>query len=381
MASTMLKQALSLALVSKGFALSSNVFRFTPDAVADVSLLNTFTSDNATSAQFHVFDDSFLPILGENPTLSIIVNSSNSSFPQFHEAAVVQSSDPPVLFVTSNQYNFTGIDSPDTSQKTVAISRVTQDATSQQWSAEIITPAGAAVRLANGGTLDKDGSVIICAQGDLKNGGGLLRISPSAPFTATNLINSYFGIPFNSPNDVVRTKDGALWMTDPQFGFLQDIRPAAQLPPHIYRWVPGTNDLRVAADGLQAPNGIAFSPDERIAYITDTAKSTDAPTAPSAIYAFDVIITNDQPVLANKRTFAMPTSGIPDGIKTDTAGNVYSGCGDGVNVWSPAGLLMGKIIVPGGAANFALGPNGMVFLLNEDKLWLATLPGLQIAAS
>lgn len=75
----------------------------------------------------------------------------------------------------------------------------------------------------------------------------------------------------------------------------------------------------------------------------------------------------------------MPSVGIPDGIKTDKAGNVYAGCGDGVNVWNPQGRLLGKILVSGGAANFALGENGMVFLLNEDKLYLATLGRLGAA--
>lgn len=281
-----------------------------------------------------------------------------------------------MLFVTSNQYNFTGINSPDTNQKAVVISRVTQDNITKQWSAEIINTTGTQVRLANGGTLAKDGSLVFCAQGDLKAGGGLLKIGANAPFAVSNMINSYLGTPFNSPNDVVQTKDGALWMTDPQFGFIQTIRPAPQLPPQVYRWVPGTNDIRVVADGFQAPNGIAFSPDETVAYITDTAKNSSFPTSTSAIYAFDVTMTNQRPILSNKRTFAMPSSNIPDGIKTDAAGNVYSGCGDGINVWNPAGLLMGKILIPSGAANFALGANGAVYILNEDKLWMATLSGL-----
>lgn len=56
--------------------------------------------------------------------------------------------------------------------------------------------------------------------------------------------------------------------------------------------------------------------------------------------------------LANRRVFAFADHGIPDGIKCDSEGNVYSGCGDGINVWSPGGRLIGKIMIPGGVANF-----------------------------
>ena len=62
-------------------------------------------------------------------------------------------------------------------------------------------------------------------------------------------------------------------------------------------------------------------------------------------YAFDVIYRHGEPFLANRRLFAYADSGIPDGIKCDTAGNVYSGCPDGINVWSPGGVLLGKIVI------------------------------------
>jgi gluconolactonase len=65
----------------------------------------------------------------------------------------------------------------------------------------------------------------------------------------------------------------------------------------------------------------------------------------------------------------MADVGIPDGIKCDTDGNVYSGCGDGLNIWSPGGVLLAKVLVDGGVANFCFGRDGQVFLLNENKLW------------
>lgn len=69
----------------------------------------------------------------------------------------------------------------------------------------------------------------------------------------------------------------------------------------------------------------------------------------------------------------MCDTGIPDGIKCDINGNVYSGCGDGLNIWTAGGVLMGKILLDGGVANFCFGQAGEIFLLNETKLWLAKM--------
>lgn len=93
----------------------------------------------------------------------------------------------------------------------------------------------------------------------------------------------------------------------------------------------------------------------------------------SVSYAFDVIRRHGSPFLTDRRVFAMADIGVPDGIKCDMAGNVYSGCGDGVNVWNAGGSLIGKIYVPGGVANFCFGPSGEMFLLNEHKVWRAQL--------
>lgn len=90
-------------------------------------------------------------------------------------------------------------------------------------------------------------------------------------------------------------------------------------------------------------------------------------------YAFDVVYRHNSPFVVNRRLFAYCDTGIPDGIKCDLAGNVYSGCGDGVQVWSAGGKLLGKIYVPGGCANFCFGKDGEMFLLNERKIWRAQL--------
>jgi gluconolactonase len=90
-------------------------------------------------------------------------------------------------------------------------------------------------------------------------------------------------------------------------------------------------------------------------------------------YAFDLSVYHGQPFLTNRRLFAMTDNGIPDGIKCDLEGNVYSGCGDGIHVWSPGGVLLGRIRIDGGCANFCFGKDGEIFALNEHRLWRVQL--------
>lgn len=74
----------------------------------------------------------------------------------------------------------------------------------------------------------------------------------------------------------------------------------------------------------------------------------------------------------------MADNGVPDGIKTDKAGNVYSGCGDGIHVWSAGGVLLGKILIPGGVANFCFCRPGEIMALNETRVWQVTLADWRI---
>lgn len=69
----------------------------------------------------------------------------------------------------------------------------------------------------------------------------------------------------------------------------------------------------------------------------------------------------------------MADTGIPDGIKNDMSGNVYAGCGDGVNAWDSGGVLLGKILVKNGTSNFSFGKKGEMFIMNEHRLLRAQL--------
>lgn len=184
-------------------------------------------------------------------------------------------------------------------------------------------------------------------------------MSSSPPYQSSMLLTDFYGRHFNPANDVVVYSDTSIWFTDQNYGSEQGIRPRPVLPNQVYRYDAKSKAVRAMADGFGRPNGICFGPDEKILYITDTdwihGDGTTDLTRASTIYAFDIVAYSGQPFLINRGLFAFAAVGVPDGIKCDIDGNVYSGCGDGINVWSRSGVLLGTTVVEGGVANFCFG--------------------------
>lgn len=190
------------------------------------------------------------------------------------------------------------------------------------------------------------------------------------------LVGSYDGKPLNSPNDLVVKSDGSVWFTDPSYGSLQFPQDAV-LPNNVYRYDPKTKELTVITGKLQMPNGIAFSPDEKILYLIDSG-AIQAPRTyyfdkPHAIYAFDVA--PDGKTISNQRLFATIYPGFPDGMRLDSNGNVYSGALDGIHVFNPAGKMIGKIHLPKQTANLTFGgrDNNILFICSSDSVWAIQL--------
>ena len=143
----------------------------------------------------------------------------------------------------------------------------------------------------------------------------------------------------------------------------------------MYRFDPRSGRLSVVADSFDKPNGLAFSPDERTLYVTDSGANTEPGSyhvgRPHHVIAFDV---PDGRHLGPGRLFAVTTPGFPDGIKVDQAGRVYASASSGVQVFSPPGDLIGLISLPG-AVNFTFGgPGGQVlFITTDTAIWAAVL--------
>ncbi|KAJ4392992.1 hypothetical protein N0V93_002196 [Gnomoniopsis smithogilvyi] len=345
-------------------------------AMGSSALAQSFTLSNPDLASFEVQDQSFMSILGGNASLTLIQNATE---PLFHEGGVyIASAD--TLFLSSNRITLpAGQVDESTANQTIKLSAVKGVSSLDTSLITVSSLDTSTINLPNGGAAHVGGSGLLwTAQGSKTATSGIYSIPDpvNAPNVSVPIVTSFFGRQFNSPNDVVSNpKDGgSIWFTDPNYGSSQGLRNAPQLQTQVYRHDPATNTTRVLADDLQEPNGLAFNADFTILYVTDAAADAAAnPGGAASIYAYDVLTTPGT-FLANKRLFAFAPVGIPDGIKVDSKGNVWSGTGSGVVVWNSAGTMLGQIKVSGGAANFGFGATeSTVFVLGEKLLWRAQL--------
>ncbi|WP_430258172.1 SMP-30/gluconolactonase/LRE family protein [Neorhizobium sp. IRS_2294] len=201
----------------------------------------------------------------------------------------------------------------------------------------------------NGNTRDRQGRLVSCEHG----GRRVTRTEIDGSITV--LAESYEGKRLNSPNDVVVRSDGSVWFTDPTYGIKSDYEgfraEPEQATRNVYRLDPETGEIDAVVTDFGQPNGIAFSPDEKILYVADSSSSHD-PSAPRHIRAFDVV---DGRQLKNSRVFCDIDNGLADGFRVDVAGNVWTSAGDGVHCFDPDGKLLGKILLPQTAANLTFG--------------------------
>jgi gluconolactonase len=210
----------------------------------------------------------------------------------------------------------------------------------------------------NGLVLDPEGRLVLCEHGDRRmsrmdwNGG------------KKTLVDSYQGKRLNSPNDAVYRSNGDLYFTDPPYG----------LPK---RWDDPRRELdfcgvfRLSKDGqlillvkdMTRPNGIAFSPDEKILYVAQS-------DAARAIWmAFPV---QGDGSVGQGRVFQDVTSmmgklpGSPDGMKIDRNGNVFATGPGGVHIFTPDGTRLGRIETGERTSNCAWGDDGSTLYITAD---------------
>jgi gluconolactonase len=199
----------------------------------------------------------------------------------------------------------------------------------------------------NGHTRDRQGRLVSCEHG------GRRVTRTEADGRITVLADSHGGKRLNSPNDVVVKSDGSIWFTDPTYGILSDYEGYKAAPEqdarHVFRLDPAGHLAPVVSDFAQ-PNGLCFSPDESFLYIADSGASHD-PGVPPIIRRFRVTDRG----LTGGEVFATLDAGLPDGIRCDMNGNLWSSAGDGVHIFAPDGALLGKILVPQRVSNLAFG--------------------------
>ena len=203
---------------------------------------------------------------------------------------------------------------------------------------------------ANGNTRDRQGRLVTCEH--------LTRRVTRTEYDGaiTVICDRFDGKRLNSPNDVVVKSDGSIWFTDPRFGILSNYEgeiAESELPMNVYRVDGKTGAVTVVADGINAPNGLCFTPDENKLYIVESRSE------PRRILVYDVVA--DGSKIANgKILIDSGPHGTPDGMRCDIDGNLWCGWGmtaelDGVRVFTPQGEPIGHIALPERCANVCFG--------------------------
>ncbi|MFF4568402.1 SMP-30/gluconolactonase/LRE family protein [Streptomyces sp. NPDC001410] len=195
----------------------------------------------------------------------------------------------------------------------------------------------------NGNTLDNQGRLITCEQGNRR----VTRTEHDGSVTV--IADRFQGQRLNSPNDAAVRSDGSIWFSDPDFGIITDYeghRAESEIGAcNVYRVDPGTGEVRLVADGFRGPNGLVFSPDERRLYVSDSRANH--------IRVFDV---QGDGTLTGGEVFAECGIGNFDNIRFDDAGRLWAAAMDGgVHCYDPGGTLLGRLLVPDSVANIRFG--------------------------
>lgn len=202
----------------------------------------------------------------------------------------------------------------------------------------------------NGNTVDRQGRLITCEQQTRR----VTRTEHDGSITVL-VDRAENNKRFNSPNDIVVRSDGSIWFTDPTYGIDSDYegdRGENEVGGNfVYCLKDGV--LHVVARDFEQPNGLVFSPDEQRLYIVDTGR-THRRDGPGHIRVFDV--GKDGVSLTNGKVFAECLTGLYDGLRVDSMGNIWTSAGEGVSCYDgDTGTLLGRILVPEIVANVCFG--------------------------
>ncbi len=221
---------------------------------------------------------------------------------------------------------------------------------------------------ANGNTVDREGRLVTCEHLARR----VTRTEHNGKITV--LADRFQGKRFNSPNDVVVKSDGSIWFTDPSYGILSDYEGARAESEigacHVYR-IDLTGQISRVADDYVKPNGLAFSPDEKLLYIADTG-ATHTPGGPAHIRRH---VVEQEGTLSGGEVIAECSEGLFDGFRLDLDGRIWTSAGDGVHCLAPDGTLIGKVRVPEVVANVCFGGEKLnrLFICGTTSLYAVYL--------
>ncbi|MCP4090310.1 MAG: SMP-30/gluconolactonase/LRE family protein [Gammaproteobacteria bacterium] len=224
--------------------------------------------------------------------------------------------------------------------------------------------------MANGNTWDREGRLLSCEH-------ATSRVSLThVDGTYEVLASHYQGRELNSPNDIIVSRNGDIFFTDPASGRTQGygVEREQELDfQGVFKLDPSSLELTLLADDFILPNGLCFSQDERHLFVNDTRRQH--------IRVFDV--TPDH-AISNSHIWASTDGDLPgvaDGMKLDSAGNLYSSGSGGIHVFDPQGERLGVILTPEVAANFTWGGENLdeLFITATSSIYRlrVKIPGFQ----
>ncbi|MGY8746514.1 MAG: SMP-30/gluconolactonase/LRE family protein [Pirellulales bacterium] len=212
----------------------------------------------------------------------------------------------------------------------------------------------------NGLMTDAEGRLVVCDHGNRR----VYRVESDG--SKTTLADKFEGKRFNSPNDLVIHSSGAIYFTDPPYGLRDEAK----------REIDYCGVYRVGVDGkvtlltkeLERPNGIALSPDEKTLYVAQSH-------GPAPIYnAYSIkpdgtTDANGKTIFNSVKYANQGDPGMPDGMCVDVQGNLWASGPGGILVISPAGKLLGRLMMGKPTANCAFGGDGStLFITSSDRI-------------
>ena len=208
----------------------------------------------------------------------------------------------------------------------------------------------------NGLTYDAAGHLVLCEHGDRR----VARLEKDG--SKTTLADRYEGKRLNSPNDLAYKSNGDLYFTDPAYGLPKTFDdPQRELPfCGVYR-LSKDGKVTLLTRDLKAPNGIAFSPDEKRLYLSDSAQGL---WMVYDVKADGTLGTGR--VFVDGKKWTSARKGAPDGMKVDKYGNVFASGPEGIYVFAPDGTHLGTIETGVPTANCAWGDDGSMFYITAN---------------
>ncbi|MBN3906997.1 MAG: SMP-30/gluconolactonase/LRE family protein [Nostoc sp. NMS1] len=236
----------------------------------------------------------------------------------------------------------------------------------------------------SGNYRDLEGRLVACSSG-LR---AIIRREHNGEWKV--LVDRYQGKRLNSPNDLVVKSDRTIWFTDPPYGITEPNQgyggEQEQPGSYVYRFDPATSEIYPVVTDMMRPNGLAFSPDESLLYVSDTA-AFNIPGGPHDICVYEVVSVGVDRTstslsdrrrhryVKNGRVFAIIDPGQPDGFRVDKYGNVFTSSQDSVQIYAPDGTQLGKILVPETSTNLTFGgkESNRLFITAGHSLYVIDL--------